>query len=87
MHSSQTFNMRFVCYMVLSGLHVFLAKLCPCETFFVGGERGGVVKDRMYMSPATITDLKARITATIASIDTGMLHTVWQELRYRLDVC
>jgi hypothetical protein len=37
--------------------------------------------------PQIVLDLRARVTATIAAIDHGMLQCVWEELDYRLDVC
>jgi hypothetical protein len=37
--------------------------------------------------PQTLLDLRARITAAIASIDHGMLQRDSEELDYRLDVC
>jgi len=33
-----------------------------------------------------LTDLKARIIATVKNIDAPMLTRVWQELEYRIDV-
>ena len=49
----------------------------------------GFVKDHVYVPPLppTLDDLRARITAAIADIDRNMLHKVWQEIDYRLDVC
>ena len=37
--------------------------------------------------PASIHDLKNRITAAVETITPDLLSTVWQELDYRLDVC
>jgi len=34
-----------------------------------------------------ITALKVRIKTAIETITTDMLHTVWNELDYRVDVC
>jgi hypothetical protein len=37
--------------------------------------------------PRDLAHLKARIIATLKTIDTPMLTRVWQELEYRIDVC
>jgi hypothetical protein len=34
-----------------------------------------------------LADLKARIIATVKNIDAPMLTRVWQEIKYRIDVC
>lgn len=34
-----------------------------------------------------MTDLKANVTAANTKIHTDMLHTILQELHYRLDIC
>lgn len=36
--------------------------------------------------PTTMTDLKVGIASDIANIDTDILHTVWQELHYIIDI-
>jgi hypothetical protein len=36
--------------------------------------------------PATLVDLKKRITATVRSLTEDMLSRVWDEFGYRLDV-
>jgi hypothetical protein len=41
---------------------------------------------RMH-NPASIPDLKNRITVAMETITLDMLIRVWQELDYRLDVC
>ena len=38
-------------------------------------------------NPASIPDLKNRITVAMETITLDMLIRVWQELYYRLDVC
>jgi hypothetical protein len=38
-------------------------------------------------NPASIPDLKNRITVAMETITLDMLIRVWQELDYRLDVC
>jgi hypothetical protein len=34
-----------------------------------------------------LADLKAQIIAAVKNIDAPMLKRVWQELKYRIDVC
>jgi hypothetical protein len=38
-------------------------------------------------NPASIPDLKKRITVSMETITLDMLIRVWQELDYRLDMC
>jgi hypothetical protein len=38
-------------------------------------------------NPASILDLKNRITVAMETITLDMLTRVWQELDYRFDVC
>ena len=48
------------------------------------------VKDQVYVPPlpSSIPELlKVRIRTAIETITTDMLHTVWNELEYRVDVC
>ncbi|PSN54080.1 hypothetical protein C0J52_03070 [Blattella germanica] len=49
----------------------------------------GYVKDIVYRPPlpATLDDLQERITGAINSITVDILHRVWSELDYRIDVC
>jgi hypothetical protein len=49
----------------------------------------GYVKDQVYVPPlpASIPELKVRIRTAIETITADMLHTVWNELVYRVDVC
>jgi hypothetical protein len=58
--------------------------LTPCD-FFVWG----FIKDRVFVPPlpATLVDLRTRVTAAITVIDHDMLQRVQQELDYRFDVC
>jgi len=44
-------------------------------------------KVRKEPSPRDLADLKARIIAAVKNIDAPMLTRVWQELKYRIDVC
>jgi hypothetical protein len=37
--------------------------------------------------PATIPELEVRIRTATETITADMLHTVWNELDYRFDVC
>jgi hypothetical protein len=48
----------------------------------------GFIKDRVFVPPlpATLVDLRTRITAAITVID-DMLQRIWHEHDYRLDVC
>jgi hypothetical protein len=47
------------------------------------------MKDKVFVppQPASIPDLKNRITAAVETITPDMLIKVWQELDYCLDVC
>lgn len=58
--------------------------LTPCD-FFVWG----YVKDEVFTPPlpTNLPELKARINSVFQQIDRDMLHKVWDELNYRLDVC
>ena len=49
----------------------------------------GYVKDQVYVPPlpAIIPELKVRIRTAIETITADVLHTVWNELDYRVDVC
>jgi hypothetical protein len=48
---------------------------------------GGYVKDKVFLTPVPgITNLKARITDTFATIIKDMLENVWREFDYQLDV-
>src|SRR5215470_12641844 len=49
----------------------------------------GYVKDKVFVPPlpASIPDLKNRITTAVETITLDMLIRAWQELDYRLDVC
>jgi hypothetical protein len=38
-------------------------------------------------NPASLPDLKNRITVAVETITLDMLIRVWQELDYRLDMC
>jgi len=37
--------------------------------------------------PESIPEMKVRIRTAIETITADMLHTVWNELDYRVDVC
>ena len=55
----------------------------PCDFFL-----RGYVKDQVYvLLPVSIPELKVRIRTAIEAITADMLHTVWNELDYRVDVC
>jgi len=47
----------------------------------------GYVKDRVFSTPVPdITNLKARIADSFATITEEMLENTWREIDYRLDV-
>jgi len=47
------------------------------------------VQDRVFVPllPLSLNELKQRITTAVASVDEGMLRSVWTELDYRIDIC
>jgi hypothetical protein len=47
------------------------------------------VKEMVFVSPlsANLQDLRYRITAAVALVDRDMLTRVWDEMKYRVDVC
>jgi len=49
----------------------------------------GYVKDQVYVPPlpASIPELKVRISTAIETITADMLQTVWNEFDYRVNVC
>jgi len=49
----------------------------------------GYVKDQVYIPPlpTSISELKVRIRTATETITADVLQTVWNELRYRVDVC
>jgi len=49
----------------------------------------GYIKDRVFVPPlpVSLTELKQRITAAVASVDEDILRSVWTELDYRIDIC
>lgn len=57
--------------------------LTPCDFFL-----WGYVKDMVYRPPlpATIDDLKRKITVAIQTVTPDMLQRVWNELEYRVDI-
>ena len=58
--------------------------LTPCDFF-----SGGYVKTLVYVPPLAenVNELKQRITIALETVTQDMLHRVWEELDYRLDVC
>ena len=58
--------------------------LTPCDFFF-----WGFVKDTVFVPPlpANLQDLSNRIAAAVALVDRDMLTRVWNEMRYRIDIC
>ena len=37
--------------------------------------------------PASLEELRARITEAFETTDVGMIHTIWDEIAYRWDIC
>jgi len=58
--------------------------LTPCDFFL-----WGFVKDTVFVPPlpANLQDLRNRITAAVALVDSDMLTRVWNKMDYRIDVC
>jgi hypothetical protein len=50
---------------------------------------GGYTKDRVYIPPlpTSIDNLKRCNTVAAATVDMGMLRSLWEELDYRIDIC
>ena len=42
----------------------------------------GYVQDKVFVPPlpASLEDLRARITEAVATIDADMIHMIWQEI-------
>jgi hypothetical protein len=49
----------------------------------------GYIKDRVFIPPLPVSlkELKQHITTAVASVDEGMLRSVWTELDYHIDIC
>ena len=49
----------------------------------------GYVKDKGFgpPRPASLEELRTRITEAAATIDTDMIHGIWDEIAYRWDIC
>jgi hypothetical protein len=58
--------------------------LTPCDFFL-----WGFVKDSVYVPPLpmSLKELRDRITHALQTITTDMLHRLWDEFDYRVDVC
>ena len=58
--------------------------LTPCNFFL-----WGFVKDNVYVSPLpmSLNELRDRITHALQTVTAYMLHRVWDEFDYRVDVC
>ena len=62
-----------------------LPDLTPCDFFL-----WGYVKTLVYVPhplPANVNELKQRITIALETVTQDMLHHVWEELDFRLEVC
>jgi hypothetical protein len=44
-------------------------------------------KDRVYVLPMSLNELRDRITYALQTITADMLHRVWDEFDYRVDLC
>jgi hypothetical protein len=68
----------------LSPLATRSPDLTPCDFFL-----WGFVKDSVYVPPlpTSIHELRDRITHALQAITADMLHRVWDEFYYRVDVC
>ncbi|KAG8273110.1 hypothetical protein J6590_027448 [Homalodisca vitripennis] len=49
----------------------------------------GFIKDKVYVLPlpASLADLRRRITAGVAEVTPDLVKRVWREIDYRWDVC
>jgi hypothetical protein len=58
--------------------------LTPCDFFL-----WGVVKDSVHVPPLPVSlrELRDRLTHALQTITADMLHRVWDEFDYRVDVC
>ena len=58
--------------------------LTPCDFFL-----WGYVKTLVYVPsfPTNVNELKQKTTIALEIVTQDMLHRVWEELDYRLDVC
>ena len=46
-------------------------------------------KDKVFDPPfpKRLEELLARITKAVATIDADMIHSIWEEIAYRWDIC
>jgi len=49
----------------------------------------GYVEDKVFVPhfPASMKELRARITEAVATINTDMFRRIWYEIAYRWDIC
>ena len=49
----------------------------------------GYVKGKVFVPPlpASLEDLRTRITETVATIDADVSRRIWDEITYRWDIC
>ena len=54
-----------------------------------GFDLWGQVKDKVFVPPlpASLEELRARITEAVATIDVDMIHRIWEEIVYGWDIC
>jgi hypothetical protein len=64
--------------------HPVSPDLTPCDFFL-----WGFIKDSVYVPPllTPMQGLRDRITHALQAITVDMLHRVWDEFDYRVDVC
>jgi hypothetical protein len=58
-------------------------------TYTVSSGNWGFVKDSVYITQLamSLNELRDRITHALQTITADMLHRVWDEFDYRVDVC
>jgi len=49
----------------------------------------GYVTGKVFVPPlpASLEELRARITEAVATIDADVSHRIWDEIAYRWDIC
>jgi hypothetical protein len=49
----------------------------------------GYIKGKVFVPalPASLGELRARITEAVETIDADMIHRIWDEIAYRWDTC
>jgi len=49
----------------------------------------GYIKDKGFVPPlpATLEELQAQVTEAVVTIDAGLIHTIWDEIVHRWEIC